>query len=159
MKHITILVTLLLLMFTAKAQGVDDDTKSGKYFKNPFVKRFTGKWTSNNRELELVITTKKTRHNYKEDDYYYDPIYVKVTKCIYKEDDVAKKLKEPFMFLGNATSYGSVLLKDPITGDDIIIKLYYIDKNTLKLNVNTRYAPGTSTIFPLGDTILRRKIK
>lgn len=158
MKNLTIILSLMIFSFFAKAQ-TEEDRKSGKYLKSTNIENFIGTWVSNEKgkELEFIITTKKTHFKYKEYDYYSDPLYIEVIKCMYKGEDIAEKLNDPIMLTGNLTRYGNSLLKDPITGDEIRIKLYFKDKNSLKLNVNTMYSPGTSTIFPLGDTMLVRK--
>ena len=161
MNKILIMIVLITLSIKTNAQN-NSDKKFGRYIKSDAKNLYIGNWISIEAEkgLEVLLTTKKMRNKFKEYDYYYDALYIKILKCIYKGEDISKKIIEPIILpSGDKSKYGSMFFKDEVTGDDIIIKLYYVDKNTLKLNVNTKYSPGTASVLPLGDTILKRKSK
>ena len=60
-KNLILILSLIIFTFSANAQGINDDTKSGKYFKSASIKNFVGTWVSNieGKELKFVTTTKK----------------------------------------------------------------------------------------------------
>lgn len=160
MKNLALLFLLTIFTLFAKAQKWDEK-KSGKYIKNDSKNLYTGRWIANEtaNEIEFSISTQKKQIKGKELNYYTDAILIKIIKCIYKGEDVSNKVNDPILLpSGDSYRYSSMFLKDPITKDEIVIKLYYVDKKTLKLKVNTLYS-GSSTIFPKGDTILKRKSK
>ena len=157
MKKITLTILTIFFYVLVQAQSWEE-MKSGEYIKSDAKNLYTGYWLNNdtNNKIELLITTKKTRIKGKEVNYQTDAIFIKILNRFYQGEEISKKIRESIMLTGNSKRYQGFLQKDPFTNYDIIVKLYYVDKETLKLNVNTRYT-GTSTIFPLGDTILKRK--
>lgn len=172
MKKLLIIINLIVFSILANAQSKEEikrawsantkrmeEMKTGKYIKTDAKKLFVGQWISDEagKEIELLITTKKVHFKHGEYDYYVDAIYVEVKKYMYKGEDLTKRIKEPIMLTGDSFKYSSMFLKDPVSGDDINFKLYNLSNDgTLKLRVNTIYENSTS-IFPLGDTKLKRK--
>lgn len=168
-KTIVICLFIINLAFQVSGQKSWEDLKSGKYFKNSKKNLYTGSWVSNEKgkEIEFLITAKKTRLKTPPYDFFVDALFINVIKYMYKGEDIAKKLDDSIRLIGTSDRpYFEAMRNEKITNyaDTLTyvllnLKLETLGRDSLLFTAKPFFSGSPEAVFYPSVILTRKKKK